>query len=161
MRWPWLLLIGGPGLRQCGACLMRLPWRSRRPWICMRQLESFETMKSACGLGGGSALDLAHGGGDGGELGGEGAAEAAAGLRVAHLDEFEPLDVREEACAAAASPSAPAGRGIRRGKWPLPGNRAPTSVTPSFVTRKSENSQVRSPTATASAPRAVLAKRSR
>jgi hypothetical protein len=48
------------------------------------------------GLEGGVAFDLAHGGGDGSVLGGEGAAETAAGLGVGMLDEFEVAHVLEE-----------------------------------------------------------------
>jgi hypothetical protein len=48
------------------------------------------------GLEGGVAFDPAHGGGDGGVFGGEGAAEAAAGLVVGEFDEFDVADVFEE-----------------------------------------------------------------
>lgn len=50
----------------------------------------------SAGVAGVGAFDLAHGGGDHGKLGGEGAAEAAAGFDIGHFDQGEVADVAEE-----------------------------------------------------------------
>ena len=49
-----------------------------------------------CRIASGGAFHLAHGGGDHGEFRGEGAAEAAAGLRFLHLDELEAAHLFEK-----------------------------------------------------------------
>ena len=62
----------------------------------MLQLASFDTMYSALRLEGRRTFDFSHRCGNHRKFRGESSAETAAGLCLAHLDQFQSLHLREQ-----------------------------------------------------------------
>src|ERR1043166_2769550 len=138
--------LAGEGCHDCASTSARsivfsfLPWRSSNPWSCIRQLESFETMYSA-------PVSSAE-------------AHLTSPIAVEIMGNFA-ANVRpkpEQISASFISMSwssrtfannSRAGRLLPSSRKPwqpswnvtLAGKRAPRSVMPSLLTRKSENSQ--------------------
>ena len=129
-----------PAPRPRGGRQLLRPWRDSLPAMFIRQPRS--PASSDVRARGRDLLRLAldDGVGDVGILDREGAAEAAAHVRVGQLDQLQALDRAQAAGAAARGCRARAGPSSCRGRWRGPRARHRRAFTPRTSTRKEMSS---------------------